>query len=385
MPALLHWLAVSLFGRSQHHSSIPGKLPAIGTRRGSVALPQGRPGRALSLAAARTLLSGAAACSLGILMTFAAPSAGRAEAGSRAQAARSSNPLPGLAYAASVAEASHRFAIPERWIRAVRQAESGGNAHAISPRGALGLMQSMPATWLELSVRHDLGIDPFDPHDNIMAGAAYLREMLDRFGSAGFLAAYNAGPKRYEEHLATGRALPDETRIYIARLASLIGIEQRNSGGSGARRFATWQQAPILVEGSESLFPDGNSASGVRTMNSSKAAPNAATTALVPRATGPFVRRSDGTKTAVSNPSVAFLRRRGWNRWSSTNAARDCSTTHKAICLHRRRANDDGGSCRAQGQARRARHGAGARLSLFAGAAWRERGFVRCQAHQSYR
>ncbi|MGY4447703.1 hypothetical protein ACVWZR_002363 [Bradyrhizobium sp. i1.3.1] len=243
----------------------------------------------------------------------------------------------------------------------------------------------MPATWLELSVRHDLGIDPFDPHDNIMAGAAYLREMLDRFGSAGFLAAYNAGPKRYEEHLATGRALPDETRIYIARLASLIGIEQRNSGGSGARRFATWQQAPILVEGSESLFPDGNSASGVRTMNSSKAAPNAATTALVPRATGPFVRRSDGTKTAVSNPSVAFLRRRGWNRWSSTNAARDCSTTHKAICLHRRRANDDGGSCRAQGQARRARHGAGARLSLFAGAAWRERGFVRCQAHQSYR
>ncbi|WP_244561176.1 lytic transglycosylase domain-containing protein [Bradyrhizobium canariense] len=173
------------------------------------------------------------------------------------------------------------------------QAESGGNAHSISPRGALGLMQIMPATWVELSVRYDLGIDPFDPHDNIMAGAAYLREMLDRFGSEGFLAAYNAGPRRYEEHLATGRALPDETQIYIARLAPLIGIEQRNSSGSGARRFATWQQAPVLVERSESLFPDGNSASGVRTTNSSKAAPKAGTTALVPRAMGLFVRRSD--------------------------------------------------------------------------------------------
>ncbi|MGY0576197.1 lytic transglycosylase domain-containing protein [Bradyrhizobium sp. RDM12] len=190
-------------------------------------------------------------------------------------------------------EASHRFAIPERWIRAVMQAESGGNAYAISPRGALGLMQIMPATWVELSVRHDLGIDPSDPHDNIMAGAAYLREMLDRFGSEGFLAAYNAGPKRYEEHLATGRPLPDETQIYIARLASLIGIEQRNNGSSGARRFAAWQQAPGLVERSKSLFPKGNSASGVRTMNSSKAAPKAGTTALVPRATGLFVRRSD--------------------------------------------------------------------------------------------
>ncbi|WP_354111388.1 lytic transglycosylase domain-containing protein [Bradyrhizobium sp. S3.12.5] len=226
-------------------------------------------------------------------MTFAAPSAGRAEAGSRAQAARSSNLLPGLAYTAFVTEASHRFGIPERWIRAVMQAESGGNTHAISPRGALGLMQIMPATWVELSVRYDLGIDPFDPHDNIMAGAAYLREMLDRFGSEGFLGAYNAGPKRYEEHLATGRPLPDETQIYNARLAPLIGIEQRNSSGSGARRFAAWQQAPVFVERSESLFPDGNSASSVRTMNSSKAAPKAGTTALVPRTTGLFVRRSD--------------------------------------------------------------------------------------------
>ncbi|WP_354266594.1 lytic transglycosylase domain-containing protein [Bradyrhizobium sp. I1.7.5] len=173
------------------------------------------------------------------------------------------------------------------------QAESGGDAHSMSPRGALGLMQIMPATWVELSVRYDLGIDPFDPHDNIMAGTAYLREMLDRFGSEGFLAAYNAGPRRYEEHLATGRALPDETQIYIATLAPLIGIEQRNSGGSSARRLAAWQQAPLVVVRSKSLSADTNSASGVRTMNSSKAAPRPGAFALVPRATGLFVRRSD--------------------------------------------------------------------------------------------
>ncbi|WP_027515714.1 lytic transglycosylase domain-containing protein [Bradyrhizobium sp. WSM1417] len=293
MAALLQWLAVSLVVRSHRHSSIPAELSAIGARRSRLAPAQCWPGRALSSTAVRTLLSRAAACFLGILLTFAAPSAGRAEAESRAQAARSPNLLPRVAYAAFVTEASHRFAIPERWIRAVMQAESGGNAHSISPRGAIGLMQIMPATWVDLSVRYDLGIDPFDPHDNIMAGAAYLREMLDRFGSEGFLAAYNAGPKRYEEHLATGRPLPDETQIYIARLAPVTGIEQRNSGGSAARRFAAWQQAPVLVQRSESLSADGNSASGVRTMNSSKAAPKAGTTALVPRATGLFVRRSD--------------------------------------------------------------------------------------------
>ena len=79
-------------------------------------------------------------------------------------------------------EASRRFGIPEHWIRAVIQVESAVSAQAVSPRGALGLMQIMPDTWVELSVRCDLGVDPFDPHDNVLAGAAYLREMLDRFG-----------------------------------------------------------------------------------------------------------------------------------------------------------------------------------------------------------
>jgi soluble lytic murein transglycosylase-like protein len=107
--------------------------------------------------------------------------------------------------------ASDRFAVPARWIRAVMQVESGGDEHAISSRGAMGLMRLMPGTWVELSVRHGLGLDPFDPRDNILAGSAYLKEMHDRFGSAGFLAAFHAGPARYEEHLATGQPLPPET------------------------------------------------------------------------------------------------------------------------------------------------------------------------------
>jgi soluble lytic murein transglycosylase-like protein len=83
-------------------------------------------------------------------------------------------------------EASDRFALPPRWIRAVHQVESGGDEQAISPRGAMDLMQVMPGTWIELSVRYGLCLDPFDPRDNI-AGTAYLKGMHDRFGSAGFL------------------------------------------------------------------------------------------------------------------------------------------------------------------------------------------------------
>ncbi|WP_394085940.1 lytic transglycosylase domain-containing protein [Roseixanthobacter finlandensis] len=80
--------------------------------------------------------------------------------------------------------------------------ESAGCVSVISSAGAMGLMQIMPATWAELRVRHRLGGNPYDPRESILAGAAYLREMHDRYGSPGFLVAYNAGPGRYEEYLA---------------------------------------------------------------------------------------------------------------------------------------------------------------------------------------
>ena len=84
-------------------------------------------------------------------------------------------------------------------------------------------MQVMPATYEELRVKHGLGPDPFDPRDNILAGAAYLAEMFGRYGSSGFLAAYNAGPRRYEDYLS-GRPLPLETTDYVARLAPQLGF-----------------------------------------------------------------------------------------------------------------------------------------------------------------
>jgi hypothetical protein len=127
-------------------------------------------------------------------------------------------------FAEFVAEAAQRFGIPATWIRVVMRAESFGEVRAISPKGAMGLMQIMPETWAHLRVHYGLGADPYDPHDNILAGAAYLRELHDRYGAPGFLAAYNAGPTRYEDHLTTGRPLPAETRAYVADVGPLIGV-----------------------------------------------------------------------------------------------------------------------------------------------------------------
>jgi len=119
----------------------------------------------------------------------------------------------------TIAEAAQRYDIPESWIRAVMEAESGGDPHAVSPKGAMGLMQIMPGTWAELRGQLGLGTDPFDPHDNILAGTAFLRAMRDRYGYPGLFAAYNAGPARYDRHLKTGTPLPPETQRYIAALA----------------------------------------------------------------------------------------------------------------------------------------------------------------------
>lgn len=150
--------------------------------------------------------------------------------------------------ASHIADASRRFGIPERWIRSVIRAESGGRIDAVSPAGAIGLMQLMPATWRELSSRYALGTDPFDPRDNIMAGTAYLRLLFDRFGSPGFLAAYNAGPRRFETHLSRGRSLPAETVAYVARLASEIGFADPSAGIAFAWAApAAWMSAPIFA------------------------------------------------------------------------------------------------------------------------------------------
>jgi hypothetical protein len=146
-----------------------------------------------------------------------------------------------------VTEASQRFAIPSSWIRAVMRAESLGDARALSPKGAMGLMQIMPETWAELRLRYGLGPDPYDPRDNTIAGAAYLRELRDRFGERGFLAAYNAGPGRYDDHLSTGRQLPAETLSYVASVASSIRARIDDGGNIAATMAPAWASAPLFV------------------------------------------------------------------------------------------------------------------------------------------
>lgn len=121
-----------------------------------------------------------------------------------------------------IARAAARFAISDALIRAVIAVESNFKVFAISPKGAMGLMQLMPGTWAELRQRYRLGSDPLDPCDNILAGSAYLRELLDRYGDPGFLAAYNAGPGRYQAYLGGRQSLPAETIAYVAKLSGVM-------------------------------------------------------------------------------------------------------------------------------------------------------------------
>src|SRR5260370_27569004 len=139
-------------------------------------------------------------------------SSGAAHAEQESSATRRPNALSLLPFAAFVTEASKRFGVPEHWIRAVMHVESSAKPRARSERGAMGLMQIMPKTWAELRARYGLGAAPYDPRDNILAGAAYIRQLYDRYGAPDFRAAYNAGPGRYERHRATGRPLPAETQ-----------------------------------------------------------------------------------------------------------------------------------------------------------------------------
>jgi soluble lytic murein transglycosylase-like protein len=127
-------------------------------------------------------------------------------------------PLRSRFYDEVISEHARLNAVRTDLVRAVVQVESGFNPGARSPKGALGLMQLMPATAKRFGVKN-----PFNPVDNIRAGVAYLRELLDRYKNNEelALAAYNAGPGAVDKH---GQNVPPylETQNYVKRISRMV-------------------------------------------------------------------------------------------------------------------------------------------------------------------
>lgn len=133
-----------------------------------------------------------------------------------------------------VGEASKRLSVLPDWIRAVITMESGGRAlmgedmPIMSTMGAMGIMQVLPETYADMRVQYGLGNDPYDPHDNVIAGTAYLKWLFGKYGNPGMFAAYNDGPGNLEAFLNRGRELPDETHNYVNGISKMLG---QSSGG----------------------------------------------------------------------------------------------------------------------------------------------------------
>ena len=192
--------------------------------------------RALSSPQSRLLRAGLCLALVGLVSACASHSGYRSARGYRAGRTYPPPGPPSDPWGPYIREASLRFQVPDTWIRAVMRQESGGRQYGsgggltTSSAGAMGLMQVMPETYDGLRARYDLGEDPYDPHNNILAGSAYIREMYDRYGSPGFLAAYNAGPNRLDRYLGGSTELPDETVNYVASVAPRLGNTVAMSG-----------------------------------------------------------------------------------------------------------------------------------------------------------
>ena len=163
------------------------------------------------------------------------------------------------ACASHAAEAALRSRLSETVILRVMHIESRGRANAISPKGAMGCMQIMPATWRYLTGRHGLGTDPWAPRFNMIGGALYLAEMARRFGFPGAYAAYNAGPERYARHVRGAASLPAETRAYMASLSGSAPAPMAR--GDGARPDTPrWQDAALFLRAAPSMSPPSDTA-----------------------------------------------------------------------------------------------------------------------------
>ena len=221
---------------------------------------------------------------------------------SAAPAGPADHAVAGYPYAEHVTVASERFGIPKTWIWEIMRVESRGNPSAVSPAGAMGLMQIMPRTWAMLTARYALGKNPFDIAANINAGAAYLREMLDRYGDlASALAAYNAGPGRVDDWHKRGRPLPPETIAYVARIAPRgNAVGDTSSATVQVPAVQSWRNAAVFAVRTYAQSPSVNATERDPSSLGSKSGISASSTPSVAsspsRGNGLFVSISGGSE-----------------------------------------------------------------------------------------
>ncbi|MGI4795389.1 MAG: lytic transglycosylase domain-containing protein, partial [Janthinobacterium lividum] len=179
-----------------------------------------------------------------------------------------SYPVPGPVgdpWGPYIVEASTRFDVPQSWIRGVIHQESSGRQDALSAPGAMGLMQIMAPTYDELRTKLALGDDPYNPHDNILAGTAYIRQLYELYGTPAFLAAYDAGMGRLDDYLTHDRPLPNETRRYVASVGPRIAGDFPRSRSGVDLLVASSQRPPSTRPHSgEVVFASGGEHPGSR-------------------------------------------------------------------------------------------------------------------------